>query len=271
MSSLKDHRNRLITGVVGITVVIAVVGWASKPIFFLFVLLILLFVLNEFYELGSCGRLLKGLGIALGVSLPGGFYFLDPPLVLALLSGAGLLLCLMSVLVFEKRPSSPGDFERPLVGTFIIAFLLSHLVWLRGLQGGKLWIFFLLSVVFAGDVFAFYGGTWCGRHQLSPKISPRKTIEGSLAGLLGSCMAAAIFSRLFFQGFSLSVVLTLSFVLGVLGQLGDLWESMLKRSAKVKDSGTILPGHGGFFDRIDSILFSAPFLCHFLLLNQGWL
>jgi phosphatidate cytidylyltransferase len=271
MSSLKDHRNRWITGVVGLTIVVTVVGCASKPIFFLFMLLILFFVLNEFYGLGSCSSNSKALGIALGLTLTGGFYFLDHLSLLALLTGMGVFLCIASVVAFEKRPSSEVDLERQLLGTFIITLLFSHLVWLRGLQEGKLWIFFLLSVVFAGDTFAFYGGTLLGRHKLSPKISPRKTVEGVIAGLVGSCLGAVVFSHIFFRGFSLSVMIPLSIMLGILSQFGDLWESMLKRSAKVKDSGKILPGHGGFFDRVDSILFPAPILYHFILLNQRWL
>jgi len=130
---------------------------------------------------------------------------------------------------------------------------------------GKQWVLFLIATVWAGDISAFLSGSLFGRHKLYPKISPNKTFEGSAGGIVGSVFVALSFTLLFIPQLEIGLCILLAIGLGVLGQLGDLTESMLKRSAKVKDSGSLIPGHGGMLDRLDSFLFSAPFLHYSLL------
>jgi len=255
--------------VVGLTIVLLVVGYGSKPIFFLFTLLIIFLVLKEFYDLPSCGTGSKISGIALGLALTGGFYALDKPSLVALMAGIGCLLCFLVITGFQNKKNSTADIEKHFIGIYIITFLLSHFIWLRDLTAGKQWIFFLFSVVFAGDTFALYGGKFCGHHRLASRISPGKTVEGTIIGLIGNCVGGVLFAFFFLSGFSIRALLLLSVVLGVLGQLGDLWESILKREANVKDSGWLLPGHGGFLDRVDSMLFTTPFLYYFILVHAG--
>ena len=120
------------------------------------------------------------------------------------------------------------------------------------------WIFVLLAVVFAGDTSAYYVGSYLGRHKLAPAISPGKTVEGALGGLGANLLVGAIAKFLFLPpgDWLLSCI---GFALfGAAGQAGDLFESELKRIAKIKDSSAILPGHVGILDRIDALLFSAP-------------
>lgn len=122
-------------------------------------------------------------------------------------------------------------------------------------------LLFLFAVIWAGDVCAYLIGRWIGRTSIFPRISPKKTLEGSLAGLGGSLVTAAVISRLWSSETpSLKTAMLLAALLAVAGQLGDLAESALKRSAEVKDSGTLLPGHGGLLDRMDSVIFGAPAL-----------
>jgi phosphatidate cytidylyltransferase len=127
------------------------------------------------------------------------------------------------------------------------------------------WIFFLLSIVFAGDVSALYTGSFFGRRKLAPSISPGKTIEGSFGGLAANLVVGSAFKAFFMP--HLTWLPTLIFILsvGVAGQIGDLFESELKRTSQLKDSGGILPGHGGFFDRIDALLFAAPVTYFFVV------
>jgi phosphatidate cytidylyltransferase len=118
-------------------------------------------------------------------------------------------------------------------------------------------ILLLFVIVWVGDSAAYYGGRAFGHHPLAPKISPKKTVEGAIAGLVGSIVAGAIAGVVFLGEPWLSIVV-ISGVTAVLGQIGDLAESALKRSAGVKDSSSILPGHGGILDRLDSLFFAAP-------------
>jgi len=119
--------------------------------------------------------------------------------------------------------------------------------------------------VWAGDIFAFSSGSLFGKHKLYPKISPKKSYEGLIGGILGSILIASVFSLLFLPHLPLGSCVLLAIGIGILGQVGDFTESMLKRSARVKDSGDLIPGHGGMLDRIDSFLFSSPFLYYSLL------
>ena len=109
-----------------------------------------------------------------------------------------------------------------------------------------------------GDSAAYFVGSAIGKVKLYPAISPNKTVEGALGGLGGSLLAAVMFSSLFLPELSYSSIILVALIIGVFSQVGDLFESMLKRSCGVKDSGTMIPGHGGMLDRLDSLLFAFP-------------
>ena len=271
MKFAQDHRQRVMTGVVGLSITFLVVGYGSEPIFFVFMLVLNLCALKEFYTLASVSKISRFLGMALGLALMGGFFYEDAITLSAFMTGIGFVLCLLNIVKFNNSEVIECDFKKHVIGIFIITFLLSHLIWLRCLEKGQLWIFFLLAICFSGDTFAFYGGKLFGKHKLCVKISPGKTIEGAIVGLIGSVVVGLLCARFFLHGFSCLAVLFLAIVLGLLGQLGDLWESVLKREFKVKDSGSCLPGHGGFLDRMDSLFFATPFLYYFIVFHKGLL
>ncbi len=129
---------------------------------------------------------------------------------------------------------------------------------------GLNWIFFLLAVNYAGDTGAYYMGRTLGRHKLAPMVSPQKTIEGSLGGLAANILVAWIFQMTLFSSHSFLQMASLGLTIGVVSQVGDLLESMFKRTARVKDSGSIFPGHGGLLDRMDSLLLPAPVVYFFI-------
>jgi phosphatidate cytidylyltransferase len=118
-------------------------------------------------------------------------------------------------------------------------------------------ILLLFAIVWIGDTAAYCGGRSLGRHLLAPKVSPKKTVEGAVAGLIGSVLAGTAGGAWFFHE-PLPTMVWISLVTAVAGQLGDLAESVLKRSAGVKDSSSIMPGHGGILDRLDSLFFATP-------------
>lgn len=144
------------------------------------------------------------------------------------------------------------------MGIVYVPILLTHLVWLRALPHGIDWIFLMLVIVMSGDTAAYYVGSSLGKHKLYPVVSPNKSIEGAIGGLFGSLLGTFVVKFTFFPELTIVDCLVTALVLGILGQLGDLFESLLKRSFGVKDSGVIIPGHGGILDRLDSILFAAP-------------
>jgi phosphatidate cytidylyltransferase len=143
-----------------------------------------------------------------------------------------------------------------------ICLPLSLLVFIDRHPAGNVWIFFLLAVIFASDTGAFYFGRFFGRHKLYPSVSPGKTWEGAVGGLISSLFIALIFFRIF-AAFGAGILI-LAGILSIAGQIGDLVESMLKRSCGVKDSGKLLPGHGGFLDRLDGMIFALPVLYIYL-------
>ena len=173
------------------------------------------------------------------------------------------------VYVLSRFPAEPALFSviaRQILGIIYISLPLSLLILIRQTEDGILWIIWLFVVVFLNDTGAFYTGTFFGKRALAPKISPNKTIEGSLGGIAGAVLAGFILAQFFFHDFSLSLLtIPCAFLLAVTGQLGDLFESAMKRTSMIKDSGSILPGHGGILDRIDGLLPAIPVFYAYLV------
>jgi phosphatidate cytidylyltransferase len=165
-----------------------------------------------------------------------------------------------------------GAATATLGGVFYLGFLLSWMIPLRfdPNYGGKRLLVFLLAVVWFGDIFAYLVGRYLGRHQLFPRISPRKTVEGALAGVAGSLLAAWGLAYWFGQTSALKRIMLVAAIVAVASQVGDWVESALKRAAGAKDSGSLLPGHGGMLDRIDSLVFGAPALWLAVMLAGFW-
>lgn len=159
-----------------------------------------------------------------------------------------------------------------LFGAWYVGGLMGYLVGLRmitngGETGAKL-VLFLLIVIWTGDTFAYFAGKGFGKHKLAPVVSPKKTVEGALVGLLFSMIAAVVCSLTFLPQLTPLQASIAGMVVGISGQIGDLCESIIKRAVQVKDSGTIIPGHGGVLDRVDSLLFGAPALYYYFYFLQ---
>ena len=171
-------------------------------------------------------------------------------------------LMALSIFVLYRFASNHAIFDiiaKQVLGVVYIPVSLSLLIFIKELDGGTFWIIWLLVVIFASDTGAFYSGTFLGKNALAPNISPNKTIEGSLGGIAASIVAGFIFCQWFFHDLSLSfLTIPASFLLAIAGQIGDLFESAMKRASSIKDSGRILPGHGGMLDRIDGLLLAIP-------------
>ena len=180
--------------------------------------------------------------------------------IVGLSIGAVALLVIAGRMGLTARPDGPSTSSKVILGV-IAAFVLG------AYSSGLLSLLLLKSTfppllssaipIWAGDTAAIFAGKAFGKHKLAPSISPNKTWEGSVANLLAAVGAAAALG--YFLKYPMDKMLLLGVSCGVIGQLGDLFESYLKRQAGVKDSGNLLPGHGGVFDRLDSLLMTAPF------------
>jgi phosphatidate cytidylyltransferase len=186
--------------------------------------------------------------------------------VLAAIIAATLLFHLVSAYDLNR---SLVDVSVLVFGALYIGLTMGHLLLTRALPEGTFLIFFVVLVTWAGDAGAYYVGVSMGRTPLAPRISPRKTVEG----LIGGCVLAvfiALLARLWFlPSFSFIDAIIMGIILTLAGWVGDLTETMFKRSAGVKDSGGIIPGHGGMLDRLDSLLLTAPTYYYYVTLMKG--
>jgi phosphatidate cytidylyltransferase len=261
------HFKRWLTGIIGVPILIGIIGFAPRWLFYGMVFSGAVIALREF--LGMTAPKLPAAAKAISflfvlcffVFLAYGPFFL----ILAVLPLAVMALLALYLFGYASyRAQAIEDVAGTALGLLYICLPLSLLLMVDKHPRGPLWIFFVLAVTFFNDTGAFYVGRSLGRHKLYPSISPGKTWEGAIGGVLSSILAAYLFSRFFtLYDFSWSIM-GLTVVLSLCGQVGDLAESMVKRRHGVKDSGKILPGHGGLLDRIDGLLFSIPVLYVFL-------
>ena len=185
-----------------------------------------------------------------------------------IISAIGLLFVLFSfVFLFRIRSIETAAHEVAfaLLAFLYIPFLLMHLVLLRQTDFGVQWLFVIMLIVMTNDSAAYYTGSAFGKNRLYPLVSPKKSIEGAVGGLVGSLGGTMLAKFTFFPQLSFLDAVVTALVIGMVGQAGDLFESLLKRSFGVKDSGSLIPGHGGVLDRLDSILFAAPITYYYVL------
>lgn len=182
-----------------------------------------------------------------------------------LMSQLGLVLSFIAVIVlsiiFHKRFSSVDSvlifISKFIMGLIYAAVLPALIIFVLKAQNGVLWFIALLAIVFSGDTGAFVFGSLFGKTKIAPLLSPKKSLQGSLGGLLFSSLAGFVFS-IIIPDVSALLMIALGFMGGLLGQTGDFFESLIKRIAGVKDSGSVMPGHGGVLDRIDGVYLASP-------------
>ncbi len=191
-----------------------------------------------------------------------------PGLAQAAIAAASMILILTARL-FSSRPVDGAieDIASTLLGIFYVALLFAFQVGVRTSTDGKQWLVFLYFVIWASDIGAYAVGIPFGRHRVYEKVSPKKSIEGLAGALAASAGMAALCRMWFMPPVGTGEAVALGLALAVVGTVGDLAESLLKRAAGVKDSGGIIPGHGGILDRMDSMLFAAPVLYFYLHLK----
>jgi len=254
------HAKRWVTALVALPVLVLLIGKGGRVPLALLVAVATTVGLLEYYRMALSRQTaaVKVAGILFGLTLVASFFTDGLRVIPILLAVAFFGIATICLANFGRETSMPEVFCKQISGLIYIPFMLGHLILIRDWDQGATWTFFLMAVVFAGDTAAFYVGRAVGRRKLAPKISPGKTVEGALGGLIASLLVGIVFKTCFFPAFGWGKWVVLVILLGVLGQTGDLFESMLKRSVQVKDSGGIVPGHGGLLDRIDGLIFATP-------------
>ena len=254
---------RLATAAIGLPIFFVIIKYLHPYVFLGLVCLAAVVATFELHLLarrkGISGDRLLGAGFTLAAVLS----FADPRLSLAAVLAAAVIV--IPVRRILSREGVEGALEAvctTLAGVVLIGVTLGYMVRLMG-AGGEVerdLTVLLFLAVWIADAGAYYVGSWLGRHPLAPAVSPRKTIEGALGGLVMSLAAVGLAKAWFFHRLGVQDVVALGVLLWAAGMAGDLAESLLKRSAAVKDCGSIFPGHGGMLDRADSLLFGAPVL-----------
>ncbi|MCA1797306.1 MAG: phosphatidate cytidylyltransferase [Geobacteraceae bacterium] len=252
-------RDRIITALIALPLVVVLTLFASTGIFFTATLvLVVLAVLEALYVFRPQADVaLKGLvlGGGLGIYTSACWY---PSLFAQVFSIAFLLLGTFYLLRFKDIVLVINDCAVVLLVWAYVPVLFSYTVLLHALPNGHELVFMVLLMTMLCDTSAYFAGTRWGKHRLYPAVSPKKSIEGAVGGICGAVFAALVSKWIYVPEFSFFTALGFGIVIGVFAQVGDLFESLLKRSAQIKDSGQLLPGHGGMLDRLDSLLFTFP-------------
>ena len=243
---------------------ILLIGWGPSWLFATVFFLISLGALREYFEMVFPGRMIEQLlGIVFGSALS---LLLILPDVSTSEPGLGILVvtCLSIYLFMTGRLQDKLlGLAWTLLGGLYLGYLLPYWILLFRWPQGRAWVFFVLAVIMAGDTTAYFVGKRFGKKKLAPEISPGKTVEGALGYIAGGVSAGCLASG-FLEHFSWMEAIVLSGLLSIIGQIGDLFESWIKRVFAVKDSSSLLPGHGGLLDRLDSLVFPAVFTTAYL-------
>jgi phosphatidate cytidylyltransferase len=274
---------RVLSAAVLLPLVIAVAWWSAWSVAAT-VLVAMVIGLTELYGAFRAGgfrpRLAVGIGVGAAIILA---FALRPlvafDLVLPVITLAVVVSLIVEVIDYRETGALPA-WGLTLAGALYLGWLFGHFVLLRSLDTplrpslfsplriapGTAWIFTIFAITWIQDTAAYFVGRYMGRHKMAPVLSPKKTWEGAVGGLLGSVVAGILCVPLFGLPIALAHGVLLGVVGGVVGPLGDLAESLIKRQVGLKDAGNLIPGHGGILDRADSLLFNGAVLYYLILL-----
>ncbi len=259
------HLKRIITAIAALPLLIAVLTMSGVFVFTVIIVAVAMIAMYEYYGIvfSRCGASVKlfiTVGYLSGALLIWTQYLRKPDLLAIVLAVNLIATGFISLFLYEKNREIFSEAAKQSLGLVYIPLFISFFILIRDSDNGVEWIYFLLAVVFAGDIGAFYTGFFLGRTKLAPAISPNKTLEGSIGGIFANIVAGVSIKYFFLPQVEWSDCMLIAISIGIAGQVGDLFESELKRTWNIKDSGEILPGHGGILDRIDALLFAAPLL-----------
>jgi phosphatidate cytidylyltransferase len=251
------HLKRLIVAAVLLPLMYYYVMYLPSEYFLFLLITISLLAMSEFYSMYYVQGILRYAALFSGASILCVAYFRQDLLRDMIIIS---IMAVMVIRLFYKRDpvSSLSDIAAPVIGLLYVPGLLSFQTLLK--KGGPEWIIFLYGTVWASDSLAYYIGKGIGKRRLYKEISPNKTVAGAAGSVIGGIIGALIFKAAVARQLTVANAVSLGIMIGIISIIGDLVESMFKRDAGVKDSGVIIPGHGGILDKIDGSLFAGPVL-----------
>ena len=258
------HLKRWLTAIVAVPILIFLISEGDQWAFGIFIVVVGIIAFVEYFNMVLTPNNKTGAGIMSIV----GFIAIS---AIILCAGCNrlyiiphviffnfIILCFLSLRLYKSNNKIPDLVGKQLMGVIYISLPLSTLVMMRNSTDGINWIFTLLILVIAADTGAYYAGTYFGKHKLCPSISPGKTFEGLFGGIIAVIIFGTIAKIFLLPLFPIEFFILYFFAISIICPMGDLFESILKRAGNIKESGKILPGHGGILDRIDALLFAAP-------------
>ena len=255
---------RVASALIGFPLVAAILIYANNYIIDIFISIIALLSIKEFYNaVSKDAKPIKWVGYVACISIA--FIHIIPMENIKLIitsAISGIILILFLHVILSKMKFNIKDISYTFFGIFYIAVFLMFLSLIRGMNNGNALIWYVIFSSWVTDICAYLAGRHIGKHKFST-ISPNKTIEGCIGGTIGAVIAMLIYTYYLNQTFGLNYSYTymiiVSVVLSIISQIGDFAASTIKRYVEIKDYGDLIPGHGGMLDRIDSLLFIAPF------------
>jgi len=259
---------RLLTILIAVPILLACVYFGGVP-FLLLVLALALFSLKEFYKMMQQKDFHPAYWVGNFFTL---FFIIFASYALkktwepahsAILTFAAVATMIATLFLKQRPKEAIVDIAVTLMGMIYIGWFFSYFIFIRALTEHGAYLMFLMGTIWSLDIIAYLFGKVFGKHKLWPSVSPKKSIEGAIAGFIFCIIAAGIFGH--YAGFEMSHSLVLGAIIGVVAQFSDLVESLIKRDAGVKNSSEIVPGHGGVLDRMDSFIFTAPIFYYYLV------
>ena len=262
---MSTHLKRWITAIAVVPALFAAIIYGSELVFAIIVMVLTLGGIIEYntmvFQKSDIWE--KSEGIIVGLLIPLTAFIGNIHFMFATTTFAVIIIFLLFLFRLNNNPLDITNLIKVVFGMMYIPVMLSYIILTRHFDNGMLWVFFIIVLAFSGDVSAYYVGKSMGRRKLMPSVSAGKTVEGTLGLIGGSIIGCVIFTMIFYRELSLVHTISLGFMGSILGQLGDLCESSIKRTFHIKDSGFLFPGHGGVLDRLDSLIFIIPFVYYY--------
>lgn len=271
MATPNSNLQRWLTGLVLVAVLLLIIVWGSATVLTAVITLVIVIGLWEYNGIvfGPGHRAEKTESLIIAVLIPWVVLAGNTQWLAAVLTCATLMVFMVFLWQVKGPSLDLSSVMKVLFGILYIPLLTSHFVLLRLLESGVYWVLLVLVIGIIGDTVALYVGKSLGKSKLLEAVSPGKTVEGTLGLILGATLVAIVFGCFWFPQIHWVHFLILGFVGSIIGQLGDLCESVIKRSHGKKDASALLPGHGGLMDRMDSLIFLAPFVYYYRIFVIG--